>query len=972
MNLAAFPPGAAFLPAFAQTWLAGAAGDGAAGDGAAGEGLIILPNRRAARALAGAFLQANDGRALLLPRIIAPGALDEAGLALGHALALPPAIAPLQRQAILTRLILARNGAKGAPVRLPAAWALAADLAALLDEADGAEIDLAATLPNLVAADLATHWQITLEFLDIVTRAWPAILAETGAVNPAARQTALIDAQIAAWAKTPPTHRVWLVTADAAPATARLAAAIARLPAGRVILHGYDPGLPDDAWEALDDTHNQSGIARLTAAIGARRGDIVLLPAAAAAPPGRAKLLSNALLPAACLSAWQNTPPPGITGLFRLTPPDEQTEATAIAMALRQALETPRASCALVTPDRGLAQRVAAALKRFGITADDSAGEPLAETPPAVLLRLLARAVVAEFAPVPLLALLKHPLAAGGVPPDIFRDSARRLERAALRGPRPSPGFSGIRFRLDKPHHRASADFLTRLELLLAPLILPATINPATALRQLILTAEALAATAEHPGAAALWSGEAGTALSSQLADAMAALETLPDMPSAALSDLLDALLAGPVVRRPRTKDGHPRIAIWGVQEAALQSVDVVILAGLNEGVWPAAADPGPWASRPMRKAAGLPSPEQKIGAAAADFFTLAASCPTVILSAATRRDRAPAVPARWLTRLDAFLAGAGVTLPEHPAAAWVAQLDQPATRIQREKPAPRPPAASRPTELSISDIATLIADPYAIYAKKILKIRELDALDEETDASLFGNIVHEGLEKFFAATPDFFAATAEAALDNALQTALRAYRPRAGLENWWSARLTRIAGWTIAAERARRLTNPPQALKLEIAAQLALPGGFILNGRADRIERRADGTVCIVDYKTGTPPDPKKIQSGAAPQLPLEAVMAEAGAFGPDFCAPVTELAFWKLSGRAEPGAEKPLFETKPADLRAVIDQAAAALPDLFASFARPETPYLAKPHPGRSTFADTYAGISRRAEWGGAGESE
>ncbi len=960
MRLGAFAPDAAFLPALARAWLE-------TGDDP-DDGLILLPNRRAARALAGAFLQANGGRALLLPRIIALGAIDEAGLSLAGMLDLPPAIAPMRRQAVLARLILARAGAEGAPQTLHAAWLLAADLALLLDEADAAEIDLAAALPGLVAGELAAHWQTTLRFLEIVTKQWPAILAGMGALNPVARRNRLLDAQNAAWRKNPPAQKIWLVAREADPATARLARAIAGLPQGCVWLPGYDDALDEAAWAALEDSHAQSGIASLLGAMGARREEVAVVRT----PSARAALLSRALLPAAALADWQEAAPLDTTGLFRLAAKDEQEDATAIAMILRDALEVPGTTAALVTPDRGLAVRVSAALKRFGITADDSAGEPLADTPPAVFLRLLARAVGAKFSPLPLLALLKHPLAAGGTPPENFRESARRLEILALRGPRPPAGFSGIRYRLTGETPQSTIDFLARLEHLLAPVTgLPQTINPASALRALIAAGEALAASVDKDGAENLWSGDAGTGASEVLAEALTVLEDLPDIPPAQLSDLLDALLSGHVIRRPRTRDGHPRIAIWGVREAALQAVDVVVLGGLNEGVWPAAAAPGPWASRPMRRDAGLPSPEQQIGLAAHDFFSLACACRTVILAAPVRRERAPAVPARWITRLEAMLEGAGQKLPVHPAAAWAAQLDAPAARQFRPRPKPCPPAAARPDTLSISDIGTLIADPYAIYARKILNIRELDPLDEESDASQFGDIVHAGLAAFFSVGQDFAAPDAAQKLDARLQSAMMEQRPRAGLAAWWSARLTRIAAWIVAAEQERRGVKRPVAMALEIEAQLAVPGGFTLRGRADRIERRADGSVFIADYKTGTPPAQKAVQTGAAPQLPLEAVMAEAGAFGPDFAGPVTELAFVKLSGRHDPGEEKPLFP-KPEALRAMIDKAAAELPALFAKFADPGTPYLARPHPDRKTFADIYAGISRRAEWGGEGDDD
>ena len=846
---------------------------------------------------------------------------------------------------------------------------LAAELAALLDEADYAEVDLAETLPKLVEGELAAHWQKTLLFLRIVTHAWPAHLREQVMTNPAGRLRSLIHAQARVWRETPPSHRVWMVAAEGNPAIAAMARVVAGLPEGMLVLPGYDPEPDETAWEALEDTHPQAGIARLLTDIGARRKEVLYLPASAAdIPPGRGALVSRALLPAAALGAWQEPAVLNIDGIKRLETPDEAQNALAIAMILRDALERPGTTAALITPDRQLAARVASALKRFGITADDSAGESLADTPPAVFLRLLARAVASDYAPLPLLSLLKHPLAVGGLLPGQFRDLGRRLETKALRGPRPGLGFDGIKFRL-KDEPQWLKDFADRLELLLRPLALAEFVAPATALRQLAEAGEALAQTDELPGAAVLWAGEAGIALSELFSDMFTALAELPDMARGDLPDLLDAILAGVVVRRPRVKDGHPRIAIWGIQEAALQSVDLAVLGGLVEGVWPAPAEPGPWLSRPMRKAAGLPSPEQKISQAAHGFFSLACCCRELVLAAPVRRERAPAVPARWLTRLDAMLAGAGKALEQHEAAHWAAQLDLPENRERRLPPYPRPPVAARPTSLSISDIGTLMADPYAIYARKILNLRELDELDEESDQSLFGEIVHAGLAAFFGADKDGCARPgAAAALTTQLQIAMREKRPRAALEAWWAARLARIAEFVVALEAARREEfGIPQALLHEQNGKFPLPGGFVLSGRADRIERAADGTVSLIDYKTGIVPTAAAVEAGTAPQLPLEAVMAEAGVFGEDFRAAVTELAYFKLSGRAEAGEETRLFKSKPDKLRAVIEAAGAALQDLFDKFADETTAYLAAPHPARENKYDAYAGISRRAEWAG-----
>ena len=955
-RIGAFPPEAAFLPALARLWLA---------EGGGHEGLIILPSRRAAQALNGAFLEVNDGKALLLPRVVALGNIDEAGLLLSAGFSLPPAIAPARRQALLARLILQMPQESGGPRKLSAAWALAAEFATLLDEADHAGVDLAAALPNLVPEDFAAHWQRTLEFLTIVTHAWPEILKAEGVMNPARRMAALIEMQAKAWVENPPPGPVWMVAAEGTPAIARMAEMVAKLPQGRLILPGFDPHLPAAAWEGVEGAHAQGGIARLLADIGARVEEVAALPAPqSAVPPGRSALFSRALLPASALSEWQNPAVLNLEGVSYLETGDEAQNALAIAMILREALQAPGQSAALITPDRALAARVGAALKRFGITADDSAGEPLAATPPAVFLRLLARAAREDYAPLPLLALLKHPLAAGDMPPQAFRDMARRLETHALRGPRPPPGLEGLRFRL-KDEHQVERDFLTRLEAMLSPLVLPVVVSPVAALTALILAAETLATTPDEPGTTRLWLGEAGNALSALLAESLAALEGMPDMMPADLPELLDALMGGQVVRRPRAKDGHPRVAIWGIQEAALQSVDVAVLGGLVEAVWPAPEEPGPWLSRPMRKQAGLPSMEFKISQAALGFFSLACACPQIILAAPKRRERAPAVPARWLTRLTAMLAGQGVELPAHEAGLWAGQLDQPVRRNPRPRPRPTPPAQNRPRVYSISDITTLMADPYAIYARKILRLFPLEPLDEESDSSQFGDVVHAGLAKFFAEA-DVNAPDAVLLLRTALEVTMRESRPRAALAQWWSARLERIADWLVETERARVAQGGiPLARALEHKGAWKLPGDFLLKGRADRIERDADGKVRIIDYKTGSVPAEKKVKAGAAPQLPLEAAMAEIGAFGKEFAAEVKELIYVALSGRAAAGTETAIL-TKPQELRDVIDRA-AKLGDLLAKYADPTRPFLAAPHPGRVNRFDDYAGISRRTEWGG-----
>ena len=979
MNLDSIPADAPFLETLAARW------SGHHGD-LTSCGLILLPTRRAARALAEAFLRQSGGRPMLLPRITALGALDEAPLTLAGALDLPPAVEPAERLAVLSRLILALPESSGGARSADRAWMLAQELALLMDEAERSELDLAACLQHAAAIEHAAHWQITLDFLGIVTSAWPAWLAEQGLMNPAARQIRLLKAQALAWERHPPAEPIWVAgTTGGVPAVAALLRRVALLSNGLVVLPGLDFALTNEIWaKKLDDSHPQAGLQTLLHGLGASRGDVTEWQKHGP----RVALLSQALLPAEALQSWRqpaalHTTALNTTGLHRLEAADPQEEAVAIALILRDALEQPGTRAALVTPDRSLAGRVAAELLRWGVIADDSAGEPLAQTPPAVFLRLLSAAVVDALSPVQLLALLGHPFAGAGLSPAACRQAARLLELQCLRGPRPMPGLTGLRLAAESAPPSVQ-DLLSRLETCLAPLLRIAAakaVAPADALAALIASAEALATSDTEPGPTKLWALEEGEALAAHLTQALAALRHLPDQPPQCLPALLDALLEGEVVRSRRALRGrdnipeHPRVFIWGLLEARLQSVDVIILGGLTEGVWPPATDPGPWMSRPMRAQAGLPSPEERIGQTAHDFVMAACAAPLAILSCPRRRDGAPAVPSRWLARLDALLAGRHLALQRHPAAAWARLLDQPAGPPQpAEPPQPRPALALRPRRLSVTEIQTWLEDPYAIYAKHILKLRKLKPLEEETDAADYGSLVHDGIRLFLDDAGHRWPADARQKLRDAMDHAIQRALLRPALTQWWRPRLLRIADWIADQETLRRSHIAPTFIAGEIGGEwpLQVHGGFTLRGRADRIEKRPDGSLAILDYKTGQPPSQESVRAGFAPQLPLEAAMAAQGAFGPDLTGLAAELTYWHLTGGFEPGEARSLLKGDPAAIADAIATAQEALVNVIAAYDCADRAYLSQPHPGRLPRFSDYAQLARVAEWDLSGDGE
>jgi ATP-dependent helicase/nuclease subunit B len=975
---------------------------------------ILLPTRRSARALRDAFLREARETALLLPRMRALAGLsteDADELALPALLDLPPAVEPLTRQAVLTGFAMRLPSRHGGPTTPEQAWHLAGELARLFDEVALEEKDPALLqaadpgrfaeawldrLESLVPQEQAVHWQITTTFLRAVASQWVTWLGERSLLDIGLRRVLALRAQAEAWRANPPADPViaaGIGIGGTIPAAVELLRIVAGLPQGAVVLHGLDRAALGRIWPHVETapTHPFASQARLLTAMGADAARIRPWPGCEAitrrrVPEARSRLIEVALRPAAALEDWTAPTPDGwrdgLRGLSLLHAPDAQTEAVAIALLLREALETPGSRAALVTPDRDLARRVSAELTRHGILADDSAGEPLGTTPTGAFLRLVARMVAEDFAPVPLLAALKHPLAAAGMDRAEWLGVLRLLERRVLRGPRSRAGLQGLREAAEASPAKDAATqarILALLDALASALdgfvgLSGAARPPADLLQAHLAAAEALAGTPDQPGGLRLYAGEEGELLATHLADLAPAMAELPPMDPKSWPALFDAALEGVAARSRRSARGrdaaaHPRVEILGLLEARLLAFDRVVLGALDETVWPLATDPGPWMSRPMRTQFGLPEPEARIGRVCADFFLSACAAPDAVLSRAARRGGSPTVPARWLTRIRTFLSGQGLQLAESEAARWAAALDRPAQVRPVERPRPAPPAALRPREISVTEVSDLLADPYAFYAKRMLRLRRLDDLDADVGALDYGQIVHGALAVFIrgigAGWPGEDAA--RAVWRQAAAEALEAQGPRPGLAAFWRPRLARIGDFVIAQEAARRATGGIRESHVECEGRLVLQrprGEIVLKARADRLDRFANGQLAVLDYKTGDPPKPDALRNGDAPQLPLEAAMAEAGSFAGVQPAAVRELTYWKLTGGQEPGMVKPM-ETEAQEIAELAAESLERLADLVDRFLLAEAPFTARPHPLRAPRGGDYDHLSRIAEW-------
>ncbi len=969
------PPRLPFVDCLAATLIEGYEGNPAALTGA----LILVPTRRAARALRDAFLRGAGGGALLLPRIRALGDSDEEELILASPTAmaagdfnLPPAISPLRRQLLLIRLIMQWRRAETLRADWDAAQAaaLALELARLIDQVqtEGLVFD---RLADLVPASYAEHWRITVDFLAIISEHWPRILADEGLMDPVERRNRLVDLQIGLWHQRPPRELVIAAgSTGSIPATARLLSAIARLNSGAVVLPGLDLGMDQESWDAIDATHPQSGMKQLLDRMAASRDDVTPWPEPAngatttVGGDGRAAIISEALRPAQTTDNWSRMgaiDPEAIRGLVRIDAPGPRQEAALIALMMREALETPGRTAALVTPDRRLARRVATEIRRWEIEIDDSAGMALAETNPGAYFRLLAVMIREKAAPVPLLAFLKHPLAAGGLSPERFATRVRRLEIMLLRGPRPAPGLKGLRLALEKVTEDGEfTGWLGGLTHILEPLETSqgkSSISLADLVRHHIMAAEQIATSDREDGAARLWAGEAGETLARFIGGLLDAADCLPQIDGASYPSLVDRLMDGQVVR-PRF-GRHPRLNIWGPLEARMQSADLLILGALNEGTWPAEAEAGPWLSRPMRVDFGLQPPERRIGLSAHDFAQ-AANAPNVVLTRSEKVDGVPTVPSRWLQRLDNLI---GETPPgNRDWLHWIDRIDDPGALQPVKPPCPRPPTDARPNKLSVTQIETWMCDPYALFARHILKLRPLDAIDADPGAAEQGSFIHSALDAFMRAHPGRLPGDALGHLLECGREAFGEALDRPSVWSFWWPRFERIAAWFVANELISRDKTRTVGTEISGALDLLVRGKtFTLTAKADRIDRLTDGGLCIIDYKTGSLPSGKRLVAGFSPQLPLEAFMATDGAFpGIDAGSTVERLAFWHLTGR-QPAAEIKTVREDPSELAV---RARDGLERLIRIFDDPQTPYLSNPSPAHAGYGE-YDHLARVKEW-------
>ncbi|MBS3961867.1 MAG: double-strand break repair protein AddB [Sandarakinorhabdus sp.] len=934
--------------------------------------LLVLPSRRAARALTDAFVRLSDGKALLLPRMAPAGDLD-ADEALGSfagGLEEPAEVAP-EMPALARRIALAKLLARGRGLQSAEALMLAGELAVALDmlEIEGkTAADIAGAVPQAI---LQEHWQLNARLLDTLMVGWPEVLAVRGRMDGAARRNRLLALLAQRWASQPPPHPVVLAGfASAPPAVARLARVVARLPQGMLVLPGLDTAIDAGTWAMIDEgieTHPQFAMARLLAVAGLAPGQAEPWPEAAAvggSSPARAALVARAMTPA-MLSGARIEPAAAdaISGLRMVEAASPVEEALVIAITLRQVVERPGRTAALVTPDRTLARRVTVQLERFGIDIDDSAGEPLADTLPGSLLIALVVAAGECFAPVPLLALLQHPLVRAGDARLAWLNAVRQLDLLALRGPRPAPGLAGVSRRLARDRRAdngsngsgRTAALLVWWDTEVRPLLTPLDPLPKDG-RAMV---DAVCSVAESLAGPGLWAGDAGSAMAKFLEALSMSDADLAELPVGGdnAAALLGGLLEGETVR-PRWRR-HPQVAIWGPLEARLQTADLLIMGGLNEGVWPGRPAPDPFLAPAIRRTLGLPGLARRTGMQAHDF-AMGLGAPEVLLTRSSREGGAPSVPSRFWQRLEAAAGcrpDSGLLAPSAGALLKAARgLCRSDTDVRFERPRPQPPASERPRSLSVTEVPVLKADPFAFYARHMLQLKPLDPRDAEPTGGDRGQVVHKVLERWLRGERESMS------LDALVDEELARLGDRPELVTLWRPRVLRMVDFVLEQLNEDADWIPEG---IECAGTLDCQG-VTLKGRADRIDRSPSG-LRIVDYKTGSLPSVQDVRGLWQTQLALLAKMAQAGAFRGVQPADVVALDYLRLSGGREPGQMRPALGKRASadELAEHMDEAFADFQQLVGGYLLGDRPFLAKASMVHGRRFGDYDLLARVAEW-------
>lgn len=912
--------------------------------------LVLLPTRRGCLALQQAFAKRQKSGSLILPRIMALADLEEGAFVPGYLSQnrLAPELSSWQRLGLLTQLVLAFEKNKAnTSVQITAATKMAQELMVLVDEIETTHLKLD-NLHKVVTEEYAAHWQVTLDFLKILTDHWPPILESLGLMEPAARRREILLDLAQNWS---PSYPVVLAgSTGTRPATVELMKSILTQPQGCVVLPSLDPLLLEQDLDRFQPTHPQFALAdvlknlkissaafhQIVPFYSSDQDESVVL--------SRQKLLSISMGEELHKAINLNE-----QSIEMIESASVSEEAKVIALIIRYHLDFPEKTIALVTPSTDLARRVMSELTRWGLAANISSGFPLSQSVVGAFFQLTAKLATALSA-ADFLAILKHPLCCKETNRLSHLLATRRYEMTHLRGQ--TIPFDILSLGKNLPME----SWLQNLLNLCKPLT--DLINQSSvSFKKMLEVHKQVAESLVGGEGGKLWEQEDGRVIQEFLENLLKVADSFPELSAHEYPHFFSALMSKETVRH--VEGIGSRVSILGALEARLLTADVVILGGLNEGTWPAQSGGDPWFNRHMRQAFGLAPVDRKIGLSAHDFCT-SFSVPEVYLTRSLKYDGAPTIASRWWQRL--FAVTQDSLMSKRSWSQWAQQIDQPSERVILHFPEPRPPVTARPKRFSVTGIEMLMRDPYGIYAKHILNLRPLDPLDAEPSVADLGQAIHKALDMLIK---EGHVPWEEGALERLLQLGRQTFSSLVGdprAQAFWTPRFERIARWVIY--QFKKEGELIQSILSECSGEIEIPtltGSIVLHAKADRIDILTDDSVRLIDYKTGGVPLQIDVRMGYSPQLSLEGLIAQRGGFSTLAVRDIQALEYWKLEGGSPAGSLTSLKGGQE-----LVDDSYEGIQALFECFTQESTPYLPCPNPKKAPAYNDYAHLERLKELG------
>ncbi|MDR1375285.1 MAG: PD-(D/E)XK nuclease family protein [Holosporaceae bacterium] len=423
-----------------------------------------------------------------------------------------------------------------------------------------------------------------------------------------------------------------------------------------------------------------------------------------------------------------------------------------------------------------------------------------------------------------------------------------------------------------------------------------------------------------------------------------------------------------------REEEGYTEgVTILGAIEAQLLDADLVIIAGANEESWSASEDNDFWLTKSMLRSLNIKSVEARNDFLHSIFERLCHKNQVLI----TRSEIIGGLRQRKCRYLEILPQNQGVIGETADYASSICFdiavnpcLPQEKNTLQQlmlsirksyerkiaKFEAPNPELHSRPRKLWASDVDLLINNPYAFYAKKILGLSEISDINNRQN--IRGNYWHALLEYFVKYSPD---KTDVNKLNYFAEKILKdRWLNPYGLGLWFFGR-KKIFSFIVdhLKSNCQYFAEIPGSFSLQISPDCNVS----ICARVDRIDINADGSLCVIDYKTGVLPSNNKMTRGIKIQLPIEGLIAQNDGLGLGNEA-LERLILWKLGG-ADGGEEKIITKDR-AETAKLCDQALVKLKKLIKQYNVLGASYDVNVD---AAYDNAYLHLARVKEWHNAG---